>query len=87
MKKIGKITLNKMPMEVIINGLTNIDMVLGESFFKYKQNVNTLREAVERHFAKVIQDIENGLPEVKDEETKEDEYSMLLKEDWTCPTC
>ena len=64
-----------------------IDIKLGENFFKYKQNVNSLREAVETHFRRVIQDIENGLPAVKDEELKEDEYAILMKQDWTCPTC
>ena len=34
-----------------------------------------------------MKDIENGLPSVKDEETKEDEVAELLKENWTCPTC
>ena len=60
---------------------------MGEEFFKYKSSVNTLREAVETHFRRVLKDIENGLPKVTDEETIEDEYAMLLKEDWTCPTC
>ena len=62
-------------------------MHLGEPFFKYKSAVNALKDAVEKHFSTVLKDIENGLPDVKDEENKEDEYSMLLKEDWTCPTC
>lgn len=62
-------------------------MILGEKFFKLKQNVNSLKEAVETHFRRVIKDIENGLPAVKDEECKEDEYEILLRSDWTCPTC
>ena len=62
-------------------------MTLGEKFFKFKQNVNTLREAVETHFRRVIKDIERGLPAVQDEEVKENEYAILLKQDWTCPTC
>ena len=37
---------------------------LGEQFFKYKQQVNTLRDTVERHFSKVINEIEAGLPSV-----------------------
>jgi hypothetical protein len=41
---------------------------------------------VQRHFAKVIQDIENGLPEVKDEEMKmEDEF--VEPSEWLCPVC
>lgn len=41
---------------------------LGERFFKYKQDVNSLRETVEHHFSKVINQIEAGLPDIKDDE-------------------
>ena len=45
-------------------------MHLGEKFFKYKQEVNTMRDTVERHFSKVINEIEAGLPSVSFEEVK-----------------
>lgn len=44
-------------------------MMLGESFFKYKQEVNTLRIAVDNHFNRVISQIEAGLPDVVDDST------------------
>lgn len=62
---------------------------LGDRFFKYKQDVNSLRDAVERHFSKVINQIEAGLPDVTDEEEKTeddvDKYNAATT--WTCPTC
>ena len=41
---------------------------LGERFFKYKMEVNSMRDIVERHFSKVINEIEAGLPSIRDEE-------------------
>lgn len=47
-----------------------------------------MRDTVERHFSKVINQIEAGLPEVPEEETKEDDDLNSFKEStWTCPTC
>jgi len=43
---------------------------LGERFFKYKQDVNNLRSAVETHFSKVINQIEAGLPDIQDDDDK-----------------
>lgn len=53
-----------------------IELHLGERFFKYKQEVNTLRDAVERHFSKVINQIEAGLPDVPDDENDEDDVML-----------
>ena len=51
--------------------------------------MNSLRDAVERHFSKVINQIEAGLPDVPDEEEKVDDdvdrYNSATT--WTCPTC
>lgn len=44
---------------------------LGERFFKYKQEVNLMRETVERQFSTVINQIEADFPDVKDEEVKD----------------
>jgi len=66
-------------------------MHLGEKFFKYKQDVNTLRDTVERHFSKVINEIEAGLPivcveEVKEEDDEESDFFTKAK-NWTCINC
>jgi hypothetical protein len=60
---------------------------IGEKFFRYKQDVNTLRDAVERHFSKVINQIEAGLPEVANEEKNDEDVDMMEATSWTCPTC
>lgn len=63
---------------------------MGDRFFKYKQDVNTLRDAVERHFSKVINQIEAGLPEVHDEESSDNQEEIdrfNSATTWTCPTC
>lgn len=43
---------------------------LGERFFRYKQDVNSLKTAVETHFSKVINQIEAGLPDIQDEDER-----------------
>jgi hypothetical protein len=40
---------------------------LGEKFIKMKMELNSLKDVVERHFSKAINQLEAGLPEVKDE--------------------
>ena len=66
-------------------------MHLGDRFFKYKQDVNTLRDTVERHFSKVINEIEAGLPivcvEEVEEEDDEDEDFFTKAKNWTCINC
>ena len=44
---------------------------------------------MERHFSKVINQIEAGLPDVDDEECKEDDETDRYHSatTWTCPTC
>ena len=49
--------------------------------------MNTLREAVERHFSKVINQIEAGLPEVEQDEDNCEDVDMVQTDTWTCPTC
>ncbi len=50
-----------------------------------------MRDTVEGHFGKVINQIEAGLPEVADEEEDGEEHSFSFvdnsKTDWLCPTC
>ncbi len=63
---------------------------LGERFFKYKQEVNSLKETLERHFGMVISEIEAGLPSVEVEETTEDDEeddTFSKATTWTCITC
>jgi hypothetical protein len=37
---------------------------LGERFFKYKQDMNTMKQTLERHFSAIINDIEEDFPSV-----------------------
>jgi hypothetical protein len=64
---------------------------LGERFFKYKQQVNSLKETLERHFGTVISEIEAGLPSVQVEESKEgdddEEDNFSKATTWTCIIC
>ena len=64
-------------------------MHLGKRFIDYKEIVNSLKDSVEQHFSKVINQIEAGLPEVADEESKEgDEDDVFVgATTWTCLTC
>ena len=50
---------------------------LGDRFFRYKQEVNSLRSTLESHFSKVINSIEAGLPEVQEEEGKIEEDDVF----------
>ena len=65
--------------------------IMGEKFFKYKQEIITLREAAERHLNSAVADIEAGLPDVAVEKTTKrrdvlfDEIAE--KADWRCRTC
>lgn len=64
---------------------------LGERFFKYKQEVNSMKDTLERHFGTVISEIEAGLPSVEVEESKgddDDEDDTFTKATtWTCIIC
>jgi hypothetical protein len=60
---------------------------MGDSFHKYKKEVMLLREAVERHFSKVISQIEAGLPDVIEHEADKDDVFQANSTTWICPTC
>ena len=64
-------------------------MMLGEKFFKYKQEVNTLRIAVDNHFNRVITQIEAGLPDVIDDGVADDQEDDIFggAKEWTCMVC
>jgi hypothetical protein len=66
-----------------------IEMHLGERFFKYKQDVNSMRSTVEQHFSHVINQIEAGLPDIVDDEECKDEDNDIFEgaKTWTCLTC
>lgn len=60
---------------------------LGEKFFKYKEEINTLRSTLGEHFSRVIIQIEAGLPDVKDEKGENESDLVFTDTSWTCPTC
>ncbi len=45
----------------------SLELMIGERFIRYKQNVISLKDSVEKHFSRVINQIEAGLPEIEDE--------------------
>jgi hypothetical protein len=51
--------------------------VLDESFFVYKQTMNTFKSAVENHFRRVVRQVEAGLPDVEDEKSDEEEEDVF----------
>ena len=62
---------------------------LTDKFFAYKQEIVTLRTALNNHFNQCMTSIKNGLPEVEEEVKDEADYtfdaSMVGK--WTCRVC
>ena len=75
--------------EIHGSGGTKLKTHLGERFFKYKQQVINLKDSVERHFSKVINEIEAGIPSVVGEECKEDDEDDTFNKatTWTCIVC
>ena len=70
--------------------LITIELMIGERFVKYKQNLIGLKDAVEKHFSRTIIQIEAGLPDIQDEaDFCRDLFSLKHTDDktWTCPTC
>jgi hypothetical protein len=69
------------------NGMGVIQLT--DKFFEYKQRIVTLRETLNRHFNTCMTSIQNGLPEVAEEDLDEEEHnfdaSMIGK--WTCRVC
>ena len=64
---------------------------LGERFFKYKQDMNTMKQTLERHFSAIINDIEEDFPSVQVEDCKEeeeyDDFAFINTTNWTCFIC
>ena len=65
---------------------------MGERFFKYKQEIITLRETAERHLNSSMASIEAGLPEVTKEVAGGGRRDVLFeeiaeKQEWKCRTC
>lgn len=60
---------------------------LGERFYRYKEEVNNLRSTLEGHFSKVINQIEAGLPEIREAENVQEDDVFNSAPTWTCPTC
>ena len=68
--------------------------ILGHAFFKYKQEMSTLRDTVERHINNLMSSIENGLPEVKVAINANDKTDYTFTgegangiQEWTCKVC
>jgi len=69
----------------------SVELMIGDRFIRFKMQVVGLQEAVSKHFAKILNSIEAGLPEVKDEENfcrelVSAEYEKAMQS-WTCPIC
>jgi len=62
-------------------------MQLGERFFAFKREVISLKESVEEHFGKTIQDIEANLPDVPYDGDKDHDLDSFAKDQWFCASC
>ncbi len=79
------------------NWLDNVEydvsgkMFLAAKFFRYKEQVTTLRNAVEHHFNNVMREISNGLPSISDEQEDSNiDYTFdgtNVGNKWTCRVC
>lgn len=76
---------NEEDWESYIDIDVNKKMILADKFFKFKQEVNSLKDTVEKHFSKILGDLEAGMPDVPAGD--EDEDIDLGGTNWTCPTC
>ena len=64
-----------------------LEMHLGDRFYQYKQVVNSLKDAVERHFGHIINQIEAGMPGIVEEEEEKEDDIFEGALNWTCLTC
>lgn len=65
-------------------------MLIGQKFIRYKEQVTSLREVVERHFNTVMKEIMAGLPSIAEEEDAGADYvfdGSNTGTHWTCRTC
>ena len=65
-------------------------LIIGQNFIRYKENVTTLREVVERHFNTVMQEILNGLPSIANNYEDDNDYTFdgsNVGSNWTCRIC
>lgn len=66
-------------------------MVLSQKFIRFKENVTSLREVVERHFNYTMKEIMLGLPSIPEEEKKDEtDYTFdgsNTGQNWTCRVC
>ena len=65
-------------------------LICGPKFIRYKENVNTLREVVERHLNTVMVEIMNGLPSIMNIQEDEEDYvfdGTNVGTHWTCRVC
>ena len=65
----------------------DLNVTLCEKFFAYKQDLISLRSALENHFKNCLESIQNGLPEVDDEEDFNTKEIVFFKKTWTCRLC
>ena len=65
-------------------------LIMGADFIRYKENVTTLREVVERHFNTAMQEILNGLPSIENDFEDDSDYTFdgnIAGTNWTCRVC
>ena len=65
---------------------------LGERFFQYKQDMNAMKQMLERHFNNLLNDVENEFPSVQVEESKNNEdendrLEFINSSTWACFYC
>ena len=62
---------------------------VGEKFFKYKQELVMFEATVKKHFNRTMVNIQEGLPEVPDEEEDETDFTFGGTDvgEWTCRIC
>lgn len=83
--------LNKLNEEAWEKKYIDVDensrMHLGDKFFTFKREVISIKESVEEHFGKTIQDIEANLPDVPYDGDKDVDMDNFTKDQWFCQSC
>ena len=67
-------------------GNTGAFTVMSKDFCAYKNAMLKDKKTFEEHFALVMQSIEDGIPEVK-QEVGQQQYILDQNQAWTCTTC
>lgn len=78
---------NEEDWQVYLEVDANDYLHLGERFYKYKSDINSLRTVLERHFSEIITNLEEGLPYIEEQENFNELDTFSGANQWTCPTC